>query len=285
MNARHIGWRHTGIVFAALLLLSVTPGSSAGEAARPKPGRVVATYDAALAGFSLGEFNVTTIIRGSAYRMVAKGRFSLLAGLVYKATGKVTSTGTLTQAAPQPATFTLDYDGGKKRVQHQLRFDNGAVSEIRIVPRKKKKKHSHRVPIEAEQLKDVLDPLTAAFLAVRSDAPTGDLKVCHQTIPVFDGKQRFDVVLTPKRTDRLDGRAPKALSGPVAVCRVRYVPIAGHRPDHTGVQFMRKTEGIEVWLVPIPRTDLYFPYKILVPTGWGSGAITLTRLKIKPGRP
>ena len=48
---------------------------------------------------------------------------------------------------------------------------------------------------------------------------------------------------------------------------------------------MRMTEGIEVWLVSVSRTSLYIPYKILVPTGWGDGKITLTRLKIKPNRP
>jgi hypothetical protein len=286
MNSRHISLRHTGVACAcaALLLLSVTPGPSAGEVVRPKPGRVVATYDAALAGINLGDFKVTTTIKKSGYKVAAKGSFSMFSGLVYKATAKTMSSGTFTQAAPQPATFTLEYDTGKKREERYLRFDNGAVSEVRIVPHKKKKK-SRRVPLDAEQLKDVFDPLTAAFLAVRSDAPAGDLDVCRQTIPVFDGKQRFDVVLTPKRSERLGRRAPKSLSGPAAVCRVRYVPIAGHRPDHSGVQFMRKTEGIEVWFVPVPRTGLYVPYKILVPTGWGDGSITLTRLKIKPGKP
>lgn len=274
--------RHTGAIVAALLLLSVTPGSSASETARPKPGQVVATYDTALAGISLGDFKVTTTIKGSAYRMVAKGRFSLLAGLVYKATGRTTSSGTLTQAALRPATFTLDYKGGKKREQRNIRFDNGAVSKVRIIPRKKKK---NRIPVTAEQLEDVLDPLTATFLAVRSNAPAGDLEVCRQTIPVFDGTQRFDIVLTPKRLESLSSRAPKGLSGPAAVCRVRYVPIAGHRPDHSGVEFMRKTEGIEVWLVPARQMGLYLPYKILVPTGWGSGSITLTDLEAKSARP
>ena len=75
MNSRHMSLRYAGAIFAALLLLSVTPGPSAGETAQPKPCRVVATYDAALAGISLGDFKVTTTIEGSAYKLVAKGRF------------------------------------------------------------------------------------------------------------------------------------------------------------------------------------------------------------------
>ena len=50
------------------------------------------------------------------------------------------------------------------------------------------------------QLEDVLDPLSAAFLHARSDN-TGDFNVCRRTLPVFDGRQRFDIVLTPKRAE------------------------------------------------------------------------------------
>lgn len=283
MNWRHMRLRHASVIFAAFVLLSVMPGPSAGETAPLRPGRIIATYDATLAGLSLGEFKVTTTIKGSAYKLAAKGRFSILAGLAYSATGKTTSSGKLRQATPQPAAFTLEYDSGKKREQRYIRFDDGTVSDVRIIPHKKKK-HSRRIPLSAEHLKDVLDPLTAAFLSVRSNAPAGDLDICRQTIPVFDGKQRFDIVLTPKRSESLGRRAPKELSGPATVCRVRYVPVAGHRPDNSGVQFMRKTKGIEVWLVPVPRTGLYVPYKILVPTGWGNGSITLSGLKVKPGK-
>jgi hypothetical protein len=90
---------------------------------------------------------------------------------------------------------------------------------------------------------------------VRSDAEPGDLKVCGQTIKVFDGRQRFNIALTPKRTETLGRGAPKGLSARVAVCRVRYEPIGGYRPDHPGVQFMQKTDAVEAWLVSVPGTE------------------------------
>lgn len=274
-----MGSRHAAVILAALLLLGVAPGPVAGEAG---PGKLFATYDAGLAGISLGEFTVTASIEDGAYEMAAAGRFSLLAGLIFSATGKTTSSGKLTSAAPQPAHFAFDYDGGKKREQRRMRFTRGTVSDVKIVPLKKPGRH--RVPVGAAQLKDVLDPLTAAFLSVRSGAPAGDPEVCRQTIPVFDGTQRFDLVLTPKRTDSLGNGAPGSLAGRVAVCRVRYRPIGGHRSDHPGVQFMSKTEEIEAWLVPVPRMGLYVPYKILVPTAWGTGSVTLTGIKMEPAR-
>jgi len=271
--------RRYGVVLVCLLFAALLPGRSAGEPAEPVAGRIVATYDAGLAGINLGEFKVTATFAGSAYEMAAQGRFSLLAGLLYKGAGETTSNGTLTGANPQPARYRLSYEDNKKRQKLDMRFERGAVADVRIVPDKPRRRD---VPVTAEQLKGVLDPLTAAFLSVRSEAPPGNLSVCEETIRVYDGRQRFDLALTPKRTETLDD-APKGLPSRAAVCRVRYQPIAGYRPDHAGVQYMQKNEKVEVWLVPAPGTDLYIPYKILVPTAWGTGTVALKGISANVG--
>jgi uncharacterized protein DUF3108 len=269
-----------GLVLAGLLLLLVGVSGDNGSA-EPSPGRgeIAATYSVSLAGFNLGEFHLTASFKESAYEMQAKGRFSLLSGVLYNGSGTTTSTGRLTKAGPEPSRFTLNYKGGSKRDQRRISFAGGAVSQVSIIPQKRQKPGS-RVPITKEQLVHVLDPLTAAFLYARSDGPPGDLKVCHQTIPVFDGKQRFDIVLTPKRADSLEKMAPADLSGPVAVCQVKFLPLGGYRPDHPGIKFMTQTNDIEVWLVLLPRTSLYVPYRIFVPTALGTGSATLTDVEM-----
>jgi hypothetical protein len=100
-------------------------------------------------------------------------------------------------------------------------------------------------------------------------------------VPVFDGKQRFDIVLSPKRTEPLPDSAPAGVTGPLAVCRATYVPIGGHRPDHPGVKFLSETKDIEVWLVSVPDTDLYIPYRIALPTAWANGVATLTEIELR----
>ena len=44
-----------------------------------------------------------------------------------------------------------------------------------------------------------------------------------------------------------------------------------------------KTEEIEAWLVPVARTGLYLPYKILVPTAWGTGTVALKGISANVG--
>lgn len=271
--------RRYGVIVACLMLAGLLPGRSAGEPVGPGAGRIVVSYDAGLAGVNLGEFKVTATFAGSAYEMAAQGRFSLLAGLLYKATGKTTSNGTLTEASPRPARYTLSYQDSKNSQQLHMSFARGAVTDVRVVP---SKNHRRDVPVTPEQLRNVLDPLTAAFLAVRSEAPPGDLSVCGETIRVYDGRQRFDLALTPKRTEALDD-APRGVPARAAVCRVRYKPIAGYRRDHPGVQYMTENEKVEVWLVPVPGTDFQIPYRILVPTAWGTGSVELTGISANLG--
>src|SRR4029453_17920386 len=77
----------------------------------------------------------------------------------------------------------------------------------------------------------VLDPMTGAFLRRRPNLSEGDLRVCDETIPVFDGKLRFNLVLEPKQQTRLEHKTPDNYSGLAAVCGVKFIPISGFRPD------------------------------------------------------
>jgi hypothetical protein len=139
----------------------------------------------------------------------------------------------------------------------------------------------HVVPVTKEQLQGVLDPVTAMFLYVRSDNPNGDLKVCDHTVPVFDGVQRYDLVLKPKRTVRLQKNASTAYSGFAAVCRVKFIPISGHRMDDPDIRLMSQSNEIEVWLVSLPKSAMYVPYRIVLPTIGGYASATSSFLKIQ----
>jgi len=269
-----MGVRGYGVIFFGALLIVCGPSRDSGSAKQtPAGAQILATYQVELAGFSLGEFHLAIALQGLNYEIEGKGRFSLLAGALYRGSGNAASTGTLTKAGPRPSSFTVSYKGGGKKGQRRMSFADGAVNKVSIIP--KKKPSRRRVPVTKDQLEDVLDPLSAAFLNTRHDNP-----VCDNTLPVFDGRLRFDIVLTPKRADILPKEAPSDLSGPAAVCEVKFVPIAGHKPDNSGLKFMSETDQIEVWLVPLPRTAMYLPYWVGLPTPLGRGSATLTEIKI-----
>jgi len=243
--------------------------------------RITAVYRVDLAGFNLGDFRLTTQFRGTDYEMRGEGRFSVLSGLVFDWRGTTASKGRFNGTGPEPAMYSLNFQGGDKSQQLRMTFDGGAVTQISRVP--KKRPNPHVIPITKEQLEGVLDPMTAAFLFARSGNPNGDPKVCDQTIPVFDGEARFNLILKPKRTVKLQKNSSTGYSGFAAVCRVKFIPISGYRPDNPGIKLMSETNEIEVWLVSLPGTEMYVPYRIVLPTLVGYGYATSTSFQIQRG--
>jgi hypothetical protein len=281
VSARH--FLSLAAVAALTCGLGSTPsGDSAfAESSLGTANRITAVYRVDLAGFNLGDFRLTTQFRGTDYEMRGEGRFSVLSGLVFDWRGTTASKGRFNGTGPEPAMYSLNFQGGDKSQQLRMTFDGGAVTKIARVP--KKRPNPHVIPITKEQLEGVLDPMTAAFLYARSGNPNGDPKVCDQTIPVFDGEARFNLILKPKRTVKLQKNSSTGYSGFAAVCRVKFIPISGYRPDNPGIKLMAQTNEIEVWLVSLPGTDMYVPHRIVLPTLVGFGYATSTSFQIQRG--
>lgn len=242
------------------------PGTA--EAAQTQ--RFEAAYEVTLSGLSLGEFRLTARLEASQYDLRADGEFSLLRGVLYRAKGRTKSEGTLTNWGPAPSSFSVVYEGRGKKETRSLDFDQDGVSEVTIRPRKRP--GTKTLPVTEAHLVGVLDPLTAAFLTARPS--------CDQTLPIFDGKQRFDLILARKRTVSLDEDAPSQLADLAAVCQVKYKPISGYKPDHPGVKFMMENEDVELWLVELPEANLSVPYRVSIATPFGTGVATLTAIKL-----
>jgi hypothetical protein len=241
--------------------------------------RITAVYRVDLAGFNLGDFKLTTTFRGEEYQMRGEGRFTILQGLVYEWRGVTASTGRVTSDGPTPAMYALNYsDGGKKTEQLRMTFDDRGVTSVSMIPGKRPAPRT--IPVTQEQLEGVLDPMSGAFLSARSDNPNGDLKVCNQTLPVFDGMQRFDLVITPKRAVNVQRSTPGGYAGPAVICAVKFIPIAGYQPDNPGIKLMSQSNEIEVWLIPVRNTNMYVPYRIVLPTPVGYGSALVTSIQV-----
>jgi len=279
---RRLGWCETILIGCLLLCCSVLPGRILAGASTAAETRVVANYRIDLDNFNLGSFRFTTQLNGSDYRVRGDGHFSLLGGLLYNLRTTTASSGKVTDAGPEPKMYLLSYASGSDSGQLRMSFDAGAVTALSIIPRRDR--DPREIPVTKEQLVGALDPIAAAFFHARSDDPNGDLKVCDQTVPVFDGGWRFDLVLTPKKKVSVRKEASTAYSSYAVVCRVKFKPIAGYTTDDPNIKLMSRTDAIEVWLVSVPGTDMYAPYHLLLPTASGLLSATSTSLRVEPNR-
>jgi Protein of unknown function (DUF3108) len=166
--------------------------------------------------------------------------------------------------------------------QLRMTFDTGALTALSIIPMRAR--DPHEILVRKSQLVGALDPIAAAFFVARSNDPNGDLKVCDQTVPVFDGEWRYDLVLAPKRRVPVRKQASTAYASYAVICRVRFKPISGYAPDDPNIKVMANTDDIEVWLVPLSGTDMYVPYHLRLPTDSGLLSVTSTTLRVEPTR-
>jgi hypothetical protein len=101
---------------------------------------------------------------------------------------------------------------------------------------------------------------------------------CRQTLPIFDGRQRFDLKLGFKRMDKVT--AEKGYAGPVVVCSVTYEPIAGHRSSAALVKYLSEGREMEMALAPIAGTRFLVPFRVSVVSMIANLVIVANRFEI-----
>jgi len=159
-----------------------------------------------------------------------------------------------------PATYSSRVTMDDKVDEVRLALTAGVITEAVAEP--PTPPSADRVPISDAHRRGVLDPMTAELMLVGGSGDPVSPEACRRTLPIFDGRQRFDLTLTFKRFDHV--KAEKGYQGPVVVCMVSYQPVAGHRPGRAAIKYLMATRDMEMWLAPIAGTRVLVPFRASV---------------------
>lgn len=269
---------------APLLMASFSAALPASEnaVAAPLHSRLAAVYTIRFAGIKLGKFEVWSNLNDKSYSMRGKGKLKFITGLIFEIKGGTTSTGAVTKNGPRPTSFTFNFKTKKNSGKLAMMFNGNAVSHVTAQP--PFIENPKDIPVTNAHVKGVMDPLSALFFTAKTAKRNADGSICPGRIPVFDGKQRFDLELSHKKTLQVKKRGKGGYRGPAVVCRIKYIPIAGYKPDNSGIKFMMDTDEIEVWLIRVPKKEMYVPYHVTIPTPLGTASATSIGLEVEiPG--
>jgi hypothetical protein len=274
--------RRRPAVRATLLMLAagLMPVFPYGVSARADgwPASVRATYQIAFNGFNIGTLDFQSESESQSYTLVANARLSVLLG-AFTWDSETRSFGILTGKAPKPAGFSLDFKSNLKAGSMKIGFSDGTVTDVAQQPLLPPKPGT--IPLREQHLRGVLDPLSAVMLLSRGS----NTNPCERRLPIFDGKERFDLILTRKGEVQVNEQQPSGQPGVAYVCRVRYQPIAGYKLDKE-TEFMVANDAIEVALRPIPSANVFIPYQATIPTMAGYATLYVKRVEIaSPGKP
>jgi Protein of unknown function (DUF3108) len=259
-------------------LAGLLVGSGAPAAAESWPANVRALYEINFNGFNVGTFEFQSQAESQSYTLTGNAHLSVLLG-AFSWAGEIRSFGMIVNQAPKPASFAFDFRSNLRAGSTKLGFSDGDVTNIMNLPPAVPTVPT--IPLREQHLKGVVDPLSAIMVLSRS--ASGD--PCDRRIPIFDGKERFDLIFSRKGEMRVTEQAPSGQPAIAQVCRVRYLPIAGHKID-SDTKYMAANDAIEVALRPVPSANVFVPYQISIPTMAGSATIVSKRVEIvSPGKP
>jgi hypothetical protein len=250
--------RATVLVSAVLVALGVC-----GEARAQ--GKLDARYTASLAGIPLGRGAWVIDITDDQYTAAASGATTGLLRVFASGEGAGASRGRINGSGLIPSSYAATVTADKKTEEIRIHLNGGTVKELEVDP--PTTPHPDRVPLTEAHQRGVTDPMTAALVRV---AGTGDPlgpEACHRTLPIFDGRMRYNLQFSYKRMDKV--KAEKGYEGPVVVCAVYFSPLAGHIPERPAIKYLTELRDMEVWLAPVAGTRVLVPFRVSIPTPLG----------------
>lgn len=265
--------RRSRIFPACRLAIAAAVVACSLPAAANAQGKLDARYVATLAGVQIGAGGWLIDIGDDQFSAAATGMTTGLLRVFATGEGNSTSRGTVRGDSLAPTLFVSTINNDKRIEELKLVMNAGTVKDMVVEP--PTVPYPDRVPLTDAHRRGIVDPMSAALIRVAgTDDPVGP-EACRRTLPVFDGRMRFDLQLSFDRIEKV--QAQKGYHGPVAVCRVMFVPVAGHVPNRPAIKYLAARQDIEMWLAPIAGTRIVVPYKISIPTPLGRGVLEATQ--------
>ncbi len=236
------------------------------------PSQVNALYQITFNGFDIGSFKFEARVIGNQYVLDGDAEITALLGVI-NWRGLTRAVGQVSKKGPTPKSYAFNFRSHSKGGLIKIGFEKANVHNVSMLPPLPKR--ADEVPLQRGHLSNVLDPLTTVMAMAR---PKGN-NPCAQSLPVFDGKQRLDLVLSYRRTERMKAVDRSRSKQGVVVCGVKYRPIGGYRPT-AATMSMAQSDGIEIAFHPIPSHSLFVPKKITIPTIAGTAVLQAMRIHV-----
>jgi hypothetical protein len=252
-----------------------------GGSAALAQGKLDGRYSASLAGVTIGKGAWVIDITDDQFTAAASGQTTGLLRVFASGEGSGASRGYIINGNLISSSYAASVTADKKTEELRVLLNGGMVKDYSVDP--PTPPHPDRVPLAEVHRHGVTDPMTAALMRVAGSGDVVSPEACARTLPIFDGRLRYDLRLAFKRIEMV--KAEKGYEGPVAVCAVYFTPLAGYIPDRPAIKYLVAQRDMEVWLAPIAGTRVVVPFRMVIPTPLGTGILEATQFISAPQPP
>lgn len=261
--------RPAGLLGGGLALLGALAFDAAPAAAQ---GKLEAQYEASLSGIPVGKGAWNIDIQDDVFSAAASGGTSGLLKSFTGGSGTGASQGRVVNGALVATGYQASTTTQKKTEEIRITLDKGNVKEFAILP--EPPVDPDRIVVTEAHRRGVWDPMTASLLRVPGTGDPVTPEACRNAAPVFDGRMRYELKLDFKRMDSV--KAEKGYKGPVVVCSIYFVPVAGYIPDRPVIKYLAAQRNMEIAFAPIAGTRILVPFWLKVPTPLGPALLEAT---------
>lgn len=271
---------HTSSLFpprlrsASRLALAAVGGLVAAWAAEPAAaqGKLEAQYEATLSGIPVGRGAWNIDIQDDVFSAAASGGTTGILKSFASGSGTGASQGRVVNGALVATAYQASTTTSKKTEEIHITLDKGNVKDFGIIP--EPPVDADRIVVTDAHRRGVFDPMTASLVRVSGTGDPLSPEACHGSAPVFDGRMRYELKLDFKRMETV--KAEKGYRGPVVVCALYFVPVAGYIPDRPVIKYLAAQRNIEIALAPVAGTRILVPFWLKVPTPLGPAMLEAT---------
>jgi hypothetical protein len=259
--------RVLGSLCAGALVLLAAPQSASAQ------GRLEAHYEATLAGLPVGRGAWTIDISDDQFSASAFGGTTGLLNTIAGGTGTGAAQGRVVNGALVPTNYSSTTKTSKKSEAIHIILVNGNVREYGIEP--EPPVDPDRLPLTDAHRRGVYDPMTGSMLRVPGTSDPLSPDACRTGAGIFDGRMRYDLKLDFKRMETV--KAEKGYHGPAVVCAIYFSPVAGYIPDRPVIKYLAAQRNIEIAFVPVAGTRILVPFRMIIPTPFGTAMLEATQ--------
>jgi Protein of unknown function (DUF3108) len=254
-----------------IVLLAVAAIGLAVACSAARAQRLDALYAVSMTGIPVGKSAWSVAIGADAYTISASGGAAGILSILMAGEGVVEASGKIRNDRLVPVSFTTSSVEEGEKVELKMTLDDGVATTIVF---NGPPPGPDRVPLTDAHRRGVIDPLTALLLDNAAPGFAPAPAACNRPLPIFDGRRRYDLLLSFNRIDQL---AEKTYAGPLLVCNVVLRPIAGHRADSPIMKYIASRRDMEIGFAPINGTRLLAPFRLSMPTLLGTMAMQATQ--------
>jgi hypothetical protein len=240
-----------------------------------------ARYSVTITGITIGHGALVVEVNDEGYSTAGSAMVAGLLQMVTGGKGTAAARGQFIDGRVVPISYSGNSESKERSQEVRLSGAAGTIKDVFVMP--KRPVRGDEVPLTDEHRKDVVDPMSAALMPVPGNGDITGPDACNRTLQIFDGEFRYDLVFSFERKDT--AKDVKGYSGPLAMCRVAYRPVAGHRENRRQTKELSENRNIFAWLAPIAGTRVVLPARVTFESKIGTFIVQATHFtsQSKPG--